>query len=192
MNRKDVRNEKAAEADVIAAMIRQWSKSGRLISELELRRQFIEGHQSPFPGPDDDMQPTLAGALQQHDDLHELRLDDSARYYYSSQDMTQGYASMLLQKQGDPARLLAEVVRENSVSYPRPVPLDMFTHPPFDLTREQVLDSLERMSGREEYRDIASTTTSASTIFLYSTLYLEPEHASMLAEWFDVGQGENP
>ena len=154
MNRKDVRNEKAAEADVIAAMIRQWSKSGRLISELELRRQFIEGHQSPFPGPDDDMQPTLAGALQQHDDLHELRLDDSARYYYSSQDMTQGYASMLLQKQGDPARLIAEVVRENSVSYPRPVPLDMFTHPPFDLTREQVLDcsgTNERPGGVPRY-----------------------------------------
>jgi len=192
VNGKGVMKEKAAAAGVIAAMIRQWSKSGRLVSELELRRQFIEGHQSPFPGPDDHMQSTLAEALQQHDDLHELRMDDGARYYYSSQDMTQGYASMLLQKQGDPARLLAEVVRENSVSYPRPVPLDMFTHPPFDLTREQILDSLERMSGREEYRDIASTTTSASTIFLYSTLYLEPEYASMLAQWFDVGQGENP
>lgn len=192
MNRKDVTNGKAAEADVIAAMIRQWSKSGRLISELELCRQFIEGHQSPFLGREAEMQSTLAEALQQHDDLHELRVEDGARYYYSSQDMTQGYASMLLQKQGDPARLLAEVVRENSVSYPRPVPLDMFTHPPFDLTHEQVLDCLERMSGREEYRDIASTTTSASTIFLYSTLHLEPEHASMLAEWFDVGQGENP
>ena len=68
----------------------------------------------------------------------------------------------------------------------------MFTHPPFDLTREQVMDSLGRMSGREEYRDIASTTTSASTVFLYSTLHLEPEHASMLAEWFDVGQAQNP
>jgi hypothetical protein len=192
VNRKDVTNEKAAEADVIAAMIRQWSKSGCLVSELELRRQFIEGRRSPFVGPDADMQSTFAEALQQHDDLHEMRVDDGVRYYYSSQDMTQGYASMLLQKQGDPARLIAEVVRQNSVSYPRPVPLDMFIHPPFDLTSEQVLDCLERMIGQEEYRDIASTTTSVSTIFLYSTLHLEPEHASMLAEWFDVGQGENP
>jgi hypothetical protein len=99
---------------------------------------------------------------------------------------------MLLQKLGDPARLIAEVIRQNSASYPRPVPLDMFTNPPFDLTREQVVDCLERMTVEEDYRDIASTTTSASTIFLYSTLHLEPEHASMLAEWFDVGQLENP
>jgi len=68
----------------------------------------------------------------------------------------------------------------------------MFTNPPFDLTREQVVDCLERMTVEEEYRDISSTTTSASTIFLYSTLHLEPEYASMLAEWFDVGQLENP
>jgi hypothetical protein len=191
VNRK-VTNEGAATADVIAAMIRQCSKSGRLISEFELRGQFIEQHQPPFVGQDADIQSMLAKTLQQHDDLHELPADDNTRYYYSSQGMTQAYALMLLQKLGDPARLIAEVIRQNSASYPRPVPLDMFTHPPFDLTREQVVDCLERMTVEEEYRDIASTTTSASTIFLYSTLHLEPEHASMLAEWFDVGQLENP
>jgi hypothetical protein len=191
VNRK-VTNEGAATADVIAAMIRQYSKSGRLISEFELRRQFIEQHQPPFVDRDADTHSTIAKTLQQHDDLHELPADDDARYYYSSQGMTQAYALMLLQKLGDPARLIAEVIRQNSASYPRPVPLDMFTNPPFDLTREQVVDCLERMTVEEEYRDIASTTTSASTIFLYSTLHLEPEHASMLAEWFDVGQLENP
>jgi hypothetical protein len=36
------------------------------------------------------------------------------------------------------------------------------------------------------------TMTSASSVFLYSTLYLEPAHASMLAEWLDVGQFDNP
>jgi hypothetical protein len=191
VNRK-VTNEGAATADVIAAMIRQCSKSGRLISEFELRGQFIEQHQPPFVDQDADIQSMLAKTLQQHDDLHELPADDNARYYYSSQGMTQAYALMLLQKLGDPARLIAEVIRQNSASYPRPVPLDMFTNPPFDLTREQVVDCLERMTVEEDYRDIASTTTSASTIFLYSTLHLEPEHASMLAEWFDVGQLENP
>lgn len=190
MNR-NARNEGGPD-DVIPAMIRQSSKSGRLISEFELRRQFIEQHQQPFVDQDADILSTLAKTLQQHDDLHELPADDGARHYYSSQGMTQAYALMLLQKLGDPARLIAEVIRQNSASYPRPVPLDMFTNPPFDLTREQVVDCLERMTVEEEYRDIASTTTSASTIFLYSTRHLEPEHASMLAEWFDVGQLENP
>jgi len=191
VNRGDVTDEDGA-ADVIAAMIRQWSKSGRLISELELRRQLTEEQQLPLVDRITAARSRLAKTLQEHEDLHELPADDGVRYYYSSEEMTQSYASTLLQKLGDPARLIAEVIRENSASYPRPVPLDMFTHPPFDLTREQVVDCLERMTVEEEYRDISSTTTSASTIFLYSTLHLEPEYASMLAEWFDVGQLENP
>ncbi len=192
MNR-NVTNQEAAVADVIAVLIRQCSKSGRLISEPELRRQFIEEHGLPFADRDAaDIPSTLAMALQHYDDLHELPSDDGAPYYYSSQGMTQTYALMLLQKMGDPVRLIAEVIRQNSASYPRPVPLDMFIHPPFDLTREQVVDCLHRMTVDKEYLDIASITTSASTIFLYSTLHLEPEHASMLAEWFDVGQLENP
>ncbi len=192
MKGKHVTNGKVAAADVIVAMIRQRSESGSLVSELELRRQLIEGCRPPLLDPDGDIRPTLAEALHEHDDLHELAAEGGARHYYSSQGMTQGYASMLLQKQGDPARLIAEVVRENCVTYPRPVPLDLFTRPPFNLTAEQIMDCLEQMGCREEYRDIASTATSASTVFLYSTLHLEPEHASMLAEWFDVGQGENP
>ena len=191
MNRGDVTDEEAA-ADAIAATIRRWSKSGHLISELELRRQLTEEQQLPLVDGVTATRSTLAKTLQEHDDLHELPADDGVRYYYSSEEMTQGYASTLLQKLGDPARLIADVIRENSASYPRPVPLDMFTHSPFDLTREQVLDCLERMNGQHEYRDIASTTTSASTIFLYSTLHMEPDHATMLAEWFDVGQLENP
>jgi len=106
--------------------------------------------------------------------------------------MTETYAMILLQKQGDPLRLIAETVRENSAVYPRPVPLDIFTQPPFDLTRQEVLNDLERMAAEDEYRDIVPTTTSASRVFLYSTLHLEPEYASMLAEWLDVGQFNNP
>ena len=106
--------------------------------------------------------------------------------------MTETYAMILLQKLGDPLRLIAETVRENSAVYPRPVPLDIFTQPPFDLTRQEVLNDLERMAAEDEYRDIVPTTTSASRVFLYSTLHLEPEYASMLAEWLDVGQFNNP
>jgi hypothetical protein len=124
--------------------------------------------------------------------MQELTAQDGSRHYYSSQFMTQSYAMILLQKQGDPLRLIAEIVRQNSEVYPRPVPLDLFTQPPFDLTHQEVLNDLERMAAEEEYRDIVPTTTSASRVFLYSTLHLEPEHASMLAEWIDVGQSNNP
>ncbi len=67
----------------------------------------------------------------------------------------------------------------------------MFTQPPFELTFQEVLNDLERMAAEEEYGDIRQTMTPASRVFLYSTLHLEPEYASMLAEWFDVGQLDN-
>jgi hypothetical protein len=48
------------------------------------------------------------------------------------------------------------------------------------------------MEQQAEYRDIARTITSIGTVFLYSNQYLDPDHASMLAEWLDVGQANNP
>ncbi len=130
--------------------------------------------------------------MQANEDLHELAAQDGSRAYHSSKFMTGPYALILLQKQGDPLRLIAESVRKDCALYPRPVPLDIFTQPPFDLTPQAVLEYLERMSQKEEYRDIMPTTTSTSRVFLYSILYLESDYASMLAEWLDVGQFNNP
>jgi hypothetical protein len=64
--------------------------------------------------------------------------------------------------------------------------------PPFDLPAEDVKGEVERMGGTADYSDIEQTTTSTGCVFLYSTRHLEPDHASMLAEWIDVGQRNNP
>ncbi len=48
------------------------------------------------------------------------------------------------------------------------------------------------MRQQAEYQDIAQTTTSIGTIFLYFNQHLDPGHASMLTEWLDVGQANNP
>ena len=183
-----------AAAKAIADMIRQSSEAGRLISESEILRRLAD-HQLLPPTAGD--RPEEAGtilkeAMGEGEDLNDLTAPDGSRCYYSSRFMTVAYAMILAQKQGDPLRLIAEIVRQNSEVYPRPVPIDLFTQPPFDFTQQKVLADLERMAAEEEYRDFVPTTTSASRLFLYSTLYLEPEHASMLAEWLDVGQSNNP
>jgi hypothetical protein len=179
---------------IIAAMIRQSSEGGLLISEAEILRIVNEKSLFP-PDPEDpavEVGKALAKLLQENLDLHELTGQDGSRSYYSSISMTEAYAKILLGKQGDPLRLIAEIVRQNSAFYPRPVALDVFTQPPFDLSAEEVLHDLEAMAGAGGYGDIVATATSTSRIFLYSTLHLEPEHASMLAEWLDVGQQNNP
>ncbi|HTZ41327.1 MAG TPA: hypothetical protein VMB77_14335 [Syntrophales bacterium] len=177
-------------AQAVVSMIRQESEAGRLISSSEILHRLIDQCRPPLQA--EEFENLLNFALDTHEDLIELVARDGSRYCYSSHFMTGTYAAILLRKQGDPLRLIAEVVRQNSSDYTRPVPLELFTQPPFDLPRQDVLNDLKRMDGLEEFRDIARTTTSAASVFLYSTRYLEPEHASMLAEWLDVGQSENP
>lgn len=177
-------------AQAIVSMIRQESEAGRLISGFEIFHRLAD--QSRPPLQEEEFGGHLKNALGAHEDLHEFAVGSGPPYFYSSLFMTGAYAMILLQKRGDPLRLIAQTVRHNSADYARPVPLDLFTQPPFDLTRQEVLNELERMEALEEFRDIALTMTSASGVFLYSTLYLEPGHASMLAEWIDVGQFENP
>jgi hypothetical protein len=97
-----------------------------------------------------------------------------------------------LQKEGDSLDLIAEIVRDHCAKYLRPISLDIFQGPPFGLTHEQIQACLEQMTGEAGYEDIAQIRTSVGTVFLYSASYLDPGHASMLAEWLDVGQFSNP
>ncbi len=190
----DILREEEAANQAITAMIRRSSEMGQLISESEILRRVADQHLviSCAADPSQDAASVLKRIVERSEDLHELAAQDGSRRYYSSNFMTGAYAMMLVQKQGDPVRLIAESVRQNSELYPRPIPLDIFGQPPFDFTRQEVLKYLEQMGAGEEYRDILQTTTSASRVFLYSALHLEPEHASMLAEWLDVGQFDNP
>ena len=185
-----MRSSQAGTPEAVAALIRQESRAGRLVAEAEILHRMTE--QSDRSLQPEEMRILIAKSITDNDDLAGLPAGDGSRLYYSSQFMTEAYAGLLLEKQGDPLQLVAQTVRRHSADYPRPVPLDLFTQPPFSFTNEDIRGLLERMAALGEYRDIARTTTSSSREFLYSTLHLEPEHASALAEWLDVGQSENP
>jgi hypothetical protein len=177
-----------------AVLIRKASESGQLIAESEIFQRAIEQHLIPPPtaDPAEEVGNIIKKLVEESEDLHELAAPDGSRDYYSSNFMTEAYAKILSLKRGGSRHLIAEIVRQNSAFYPRPVPLDTFTQPPFNLTSQEVRNDLEKMQAEEEYLDIVSTTTSSPRVFLYSTLHLETDHAEMLAEWLDVGQFENP
>ena len=171
----------------LSAVAGSWeSEAGRLISGAGILHRLADQDRCPLQT--EEFGGFLSKTADGNEDLHELAAGDGPRHYYSSLFMTGAYAAILLQKQGDPLRLIVETVRQNSADYNRPVPLDIFTQSPFDLTQQGVLNDLERLEAMEEFCDIARTTKSASSVFLYSTLYLEPGHACRMAQRGPVRQ----
>jgi len=187
--------QKPVEDRICAALrdiIRKGSEKGLLIKEEEIFAELTEQH-SGNPGlPPGEREIFLRKTLEENDDLKKVSGSDGNLWYYSGRWMSEAYARILSQKGGDPLPLMAETIRENSAKYPRPIPLDVFRNPPFEMTEEEIQTSLQRMREQDDYKDIAATTTSVGTLFLYSRAHLEPDHAAMLAEWMDVGQANNP
>ena len=182
-----------AAVNVAAQVIRQLSGEGRFASGTDVLKE-LEGLALLPEAAEENaaaLDEILAAALTTHPDLFPVE-GAGERRFYSSQFMTKAYAGLLLRKEGEPLHLIAETVRENSALYPRPLPLGAFEQPPFSLTREEILDGLERMAAQDAYRDIARTRTSAGNEYLYSTAHLDADYAGSLAEWIDVGQYDNP
>jgi hypothetical protein len=188
------REREKALGQVVASFIRQKSMEGQILSREEIMGRLAELQTFTSNKGRLDVTPDgiLRKAMEANEDLMEVPVSEGEPYYYSSQYMTEPYASILTQKKEAPLLMIAEIVRKNSMLYPRPIPLDSFKEAPFDMRDEEIKASLEQIAGKENFRDICRTTTSIGTVFLFSTLHLEPDHASMLAEWFDVGQFQNP
>ena len=178
----------------ILLMIRERSKGGQLVSTKEILQGFknqglwIEGKQIA----ESDLETFLSGMVKENNDLREISDQEGHPHYYSSLLMSEAYAKILIRKEGDPLLLITNTVRESSATCSRPTPISLFLSPPFMLSQEEIDTCLLRMRENDQYQDIRQTTTSVGTRFLYSTLYLPTNHASMLAEWLDVGQANNP
>jgi hypothetical protein len=165
MKAKTVPKTDKAREDVeqaVAAMIRQSSEEGRIIAEAEIlvaagNQGLLSSTPEKQPG---ELKKILSGLVKKISDLNALKAPDGSRRFYSEQFITEAYAAILLQKQGDPQQLIAEIVRENSRIYPRPVPLDLFTLLPFDLEEQNVMDFIGQMAENKVYKDIVLISTS--------------------------------
>jgi hypothetical protein len=178
----------------IVKVIRERSAAGQLVQLDEILAELTgQGLLKSETDEQKSLLRTMIGrVMEENGDLKEISATNEIPYYYSSQSLSETYAAILVRKQEGPLQLVAQIVRENSSIYPRPVPLDLFTESPFNLTREEILGCLVRMVEQQEYEDIAQTTTSIGTVFLYSSRSLDQAYASVLAEWLDVGQAKNP
>jgi hypothetical protein len=178
----------------IANFIRAKSEAGQVVTSREIF-EALANQGILKPASVEQLQQFdafLKGAIEDNGDLKEISDGKGNFRYYSTRSMAEPYAKILSRKGENPVLLMAEVIRENSRRYPRPVPLELFEDPPFDLTPEEIVSCLKEMAEGKDYQDIAQTTSSIGTVFLFSKLHLEPDYASMLAEWIDVGQAKSP
>jgi hypothetical protein len=178
----------------ILNIIRDRSASGHLVQGQEILSELkVQGLlESVDLGQETHLETLLKQVLQENQDLKEIHGRKGGSYYYSAGSMSETYAGILVWKEEGPLWLIAEVVRENSKLYPRPVPLGRFGEPPFDLSQDTILECLAALGHDRQYQDIEQTLTSIGTTFLYSRRHLDPDYAAMLAEWIDVGQSDNP
>ena len=176
----------------VVRVIRSRSQAGTLASPEEIRDVL---NQEGLLRPENENRSwadNLQELVGEESDIKKIEDRAGKSYYYSAQHLEDAYALILVQRNDDVLGLMAETVRENSRIYPRPVPLHLFADPPFSMSPAEIDACRKKISELPEYADIADTTTSAGTTFLYSTRHMQPYHAEYLAEWLDVGQSENP
>jgi hypothetical protein len=172
---------------IIAEIIRSASSEVRLVNRNEIETEFLKADHSPHP----EFETAFAAAMASQQDLSFVKSPEGMELYHSLNHMSCTYACILARKKS-PVIQMAETVRENSRLYPRPIPLDIFIEPPFDLQPEEIEASLTSMNDNPDFNDIAHTTTTVGTVYLYSTRHLEHDYAQFLAERQDVGLAANP
>jgi hypothetical protein len=118
--------------------------------------------------------------------------DNGRTYLYSERQMTRPYAEAVARTRCDDKRhTIAETVRADSMTYPRPTPLTAFSESPFILSPEAVAVAVEAFAGDPNFSDIQQICASDGTPFLFSSTHMNPAHARSLAEWIAVESLQN-
>ncbi len=166
----------------LAAQVREATRKGRLLGLKEV-----------WQGTQDEFRAWLKSHTDTAIEDIELVHEQGEAYCYSKLYMSESYARLAARALcKDVCRAVAETVRSDSQKYPRPTPLAVFSQPPFALGRDQIEGAVEEIFQDPRYADIRQVQCSDGSVFLFSSAYLDPEHAASLAEWFAVGHLQNP
>ena len=163
-----------------------------------IRAESITGHLTPASMVQvdcgDDLSPAAAfSALgAEASDIEEVAAA-SLGYLFSTRVMTRRYAEIAAwAASGDPRGAIANTVRNESATYPRPTPVAAFLDVPFLMEPADIEQTIRGLLGAPTFEDIHLVTASDGTRFLYSARHLEHRQAASLAEWAAVGRANNP
>lgn len=162
--------------------------SGEL-SLADLKEEPAEAESAPREITPEYFETVLAEVLKGQYGIEELTSWDSKHYYHFSPLLSASYAR-LLSTQNNPYEQILDTVRESSRVYPRPVGVFTFEFAPFRIDPTVIQDVLDRIAEDPNAKDIRVTVTSAGTVYLYSSTYLEDAMADFLAEEMDQGEAQ--
>lgn len=115
------------------------------------------------------------------------------RYYYSARHMSHNYACILVfTHEQDACATLAETVRFECQTYPRPYQVRMLTLPPYRFDEDKIESALRFLAQSDAYCDIHRVQASNGEPYLFSDRFMSYGKAQGLCEWIEVEQYENP
>ncbi|TQO10002.1 UNVERIFIED_ORG: hypothetical protein FHU01_1240 [Citrobacter freundii] len=179
--------EPASPESIVADFIRQHSASGQLVA----RSVFLL---PPYSVPETDLSALLdvLGQDANGADITCVQGEEEA-YFYSTQTMTANYADMCVQVvENDICRAIAEAVRFDCRTYPRPYKVAMLTQPPYRFESQQIAAALTAMETHPDYADIRTVESSNAEPYLFSERFMSYGKAYGLCEWLEVEQYQNP
>lgn len=168
-------------------------------SKVELLADFIRGRsaaafltrKSSLYEDDEEIEETLELLLEDETfkDITSIEGKEEL-YYYSNKVMSDNYAMIaMLVEDRDLSRVIAEMVRWNSKTYPSPTPISYFGNSPYNYSREELEVALKNIKLTDKYSDIGELTTTTKKRFLFSTLHMSEKYARGLAEDAEHSQG---
>ncbi|WP_408913123.1 YdhW family putative oxidoreductase system protein [Citrobacter freundii] len=177
----------ASPESIVADFIRQHSASGQLVG----RSVFL---QPPYSVPETDLSVLLDALCQDAINADITRVQGAEDvYFYSTQTMTANYADMCVQVvENDICRAIAEAVRFDGRTYPRPYKVAMLTQPPYSFESQQITAALTAMETHPDYADIRTVESSNAEPYLFSERFMSYGKAYGLCEWLEVEQYQNP
>lgn len=150
--------------------------------------------QPPYSVPETELSTLLDALCQDANDADISRVQGAEdAYFYSTQTMSANYADMCVQvMENDICRAIAEAVRFDCRTYPRPYKVAMLTQPPYSFESQQLAAALTAMETHPDYADIRPVESSNAEPYLFSERFMSYGKAYGLCEWLEVEQYQNP
>ncbi|MDB9822879.1 hypothetical protein OAC89_04185 [Deltaproteobacteria bacterium] len=130
---------------------------------------------------------------EKYKDIKSINSSTDVPYLYSEIYMTGKYAEILsMAEANDPIKIIVETVRKESNIYPRPTHTELFKEPIFKINPDDLETYIDQVLKHDVFNDIKLIHASTGARYLYSSLYMNKDHAISLVEWNESQEYENP